>query len=270
MVKCIIHLGDIHLRTYKRHDEYGEAFKKTIKEIKKLASSYERDEIRIVIAGDYVHQKITISNEMLVLGTWFLKKLEKIAPVILIAGNHDLVQSNSDRMDSLTPMVNLLTDLDIRYYKKSECILDDNIVWCVYSIFENNSRPDIESARQEFGDDKKYIGLFHGPLIGSSTDIGYTIDHGYGVEIFDGCSAVFCADIHKRQKLTYKTTPIVFCGSLVQQNFGESINNHGFLSWDVETLTYTEHNIDNDYGFYQFTLNSIDDIETESEILKNS
>ena len=155
MVKCVIHLGDIHLRTYKRHDEYGEAFKKTIKEIKKLASSYERDEIRIVIAGDYVHQKITISNEMLVLGTWFLKKLEKIAPVVLIAGNHDLVQSNSDRMDSLTPMVNLLTDLDIRYYKKSECILDDNIVWCVYSIFENNSRPDIELARQEFGDDKK-------------------------------------------------------------------------------------------------------------------
>jgi len=269
MVKLIIHLGDIHLRTYKRHDEYGEAFKKTIKEIKKIASSYERDEVRIVIAGDYVHQKITISNEMLVLGTWFLKKLEKIAPVVLIAGNHDLVQSNSDRMDSLTPMVNLLTDLDIRYYKKSECILDENIVWCVYSIFENNSRPDIESAIQEFGEDKKYIGLFHGPLIGSSTDIGYTIDHGYGVEIFDGCNAVLCADIHKRQQLTYKNTPIVFCGSLVQQNFGESINNHGFLSWDVETLTYKEHNIDNDYGFYQFTLNSIDDIETESEILKN-
>lgn len=67
-----------------------------------------------------------------------------------------------------------------------------------------------------------------------------------------------------------KIVPVVYCGSLIQQNFGESINNHGFLSWDVETLTYTEHNIDNDYGFYQFTLNSIDDIETESEILKNS
>ena len=36
MIKKIIHLGDIHLRTYKRHDEYGEIFKKTVKEIRKI------------------------------------------------------------------------------------------------------------------------------------------------------------------------------------------------------------------------------------------
>lgn len=269
MVKCVIHLGDIHIRTYKRHEEYAEAFKKTLKEIRTIVSDYEREEVRIVIAGDYVHQKITISNELLVLGTWFLKKLEKIAPVILIAGNHDLVESNKDRLDSLTPMVNLLSDLDIRYYKKSECILDENIVWCIYSIFEENARPDIESARAEYGDDKQYIGLFHGPLVGSTTDIGFEIDHGYGVEIFDGCNAVMCADIHKRQQLTYKGINIVFCGSLVQQNFGESIHNHGFLSWDMETLTYTEHNIETEYGFYQFKISSIEDIDNDKEILTN-
>jgi DNA repair exonuclease SbcCD nuclease subunit len=269
MVKLIIHTGDIHIRTYKRHEEYAEAFKKTLKEIRTIVSDYEREEVRIVIAGDYVHQKITISNELLVLGTWFLKKLEKIAPVILIAGNHDLVESNKDRLDSLTPMVNLLSDLDIRYYKKSECILDENIVWCIYSIFEENARPDIESARAEYGDDKQYIGLFHGPLVGSTTDIGFEIDHGYGVEIFDGCNAVMCADIHKRQQLTYKGINIVFCGSLVQQNFGESIHNHGFLSWDMETLTYTEHNIETEYGFYQFKISSIEDIDNDKEILTN-
>jgi DNA repair exonuclease SbcCD nuclease subunit len=130
-----------------------------------------------------------------------LKKLEKIAPVVLIAGNHDLVESNKDRLDSLTPMVNLLSELEIRYYKKSECILDDNIVWCVYSIFEENAKPDIAAARAEYGDDKKYIGLFHGPLVGSTTDIGYEIEHGYGLDIFDGCDAVMCGDIHKRNTL---------------------------------------------------------------------
>jgi DNA repair exonuclease SbcCD nuclease subunit len=270
MVKLTIHLGDIHIRTFKMHEEYIEAFKKTLKEIRKITDGYEREEVRILIAGDYVHQKITISNELLVLGTWFLKKLEKIAPVVLIAGNHDLVESNKDRLDSLTPMVNLLSDIDIRYYKKSECILDDNIVWCVYSIFEENAKPDIAVARAEYGDDQKYIGLFHGPLVGSTTDIGYEIEHGYGLDIFDGCDAVMCGDIHKRGSLWLnECIPVVFCGSLIQQNFGESIKNHGFLSWDMETLRYTEHNIETDYGFYQFKMSSIDDIDNGTEKLTN-
>lgn len=268
-IKLCIHMGDIHIRTFKMHEEYAEAFKKTLKEIRLLVDGYDREEVRIVIAGDYVHQKITISNELLVLGTWFLKKLEKIAPVVLIAGNHDLIESNKDRLDSLTPMVNLLSDIDIRYYKKSECILDGNIVWCVYSIFEENARPDIESARAEYGNNKKYIGLFHGPLVGSTTDIGYEIDHGYGLEIFDGCDAVMCGDIHKRQQLSYKGVPIVMPSSLIQQNFGETVRNHGFLTWDMETLTYTEHNIETDYGFYQFTMSSIDDIDNGTEKLTN-
>ena len=56
-------------------------------------------------------------------------------------------------------MVQFLPDANINYFKESLCYLDDNIVWCVYSIFEENERPNIEAARLEFGDDKKYIGL---------------------------------------------------------------------------------------------------------------
>ena len=147
--------------------------------------------------------------------------------------------------------------------------MHDNIVWCVYSIFEENAKPDIMAARAEYGDDKKYIGLFHGPLVGSTTDIGYEIDHGYGLDIFDGCDAVMCGDIHKRQQLTYKGIPIVMPSSLIQQNFGESVNNHGFLCWDMNELTFTEHNIDNDFGFYQFKISSIDDIDNDAEVLTN-
>jgi DNA repair exonuclease SbcCD nuclease subunit len=198
MVKKIIHMADIHIRTYKMHSEYGEAFKTTLKEIRKLVEGYERDEIRIVIAGDYVHQKITISNELLMLGTWFLRKLDKIAPVVIIAGNHDLLENNKDRLDSITPMVKLLPDCKIQYYRDTGCFEDGNIVWCVYSIFEENSRPDIESARLEFGDDKTYIGLYHAPLAGATTDIGYKFDEAQSLEHFDGCDMVLLGDIHKR------------------------------------------------------------------------
>ena len=262
-------MADIHLRTYRMHEEYGEAFKKTLKKIRTLVKGYHREEIRIVIAGDYVHQKITISNEMLMLGTWFLRKLEKIAPVIIIAGNHDLLENNKDRVDSITPMVQLLPGLDIRYYKDSKCFLDSNIVWCVYSIFENNSRPNIEESIQEHGDDKTYIGLYHAPLAGSTTDTGFKFENAQSLSHFKDCNIVMCGDIHKRQALYYNDTPIVMPSSLVQQNFGEKVKKHGFLFWDIDSRTFEECDIDSDYGFYQFTIGSIDDIENDAEILTN-
>ena len=101
MVKKIIHTADIHIRTFRMHDEYKEAFKTFISDVKELVKDYQREEVRIVIAGDYVHQKITISNELLILGTWFLRELEKIAPVVIIPGNHDLLENNKDRVDSI-------------------------------------------------------------------------------------------------------------------------------------------------------------------------
>ena len=199
-------MADIHIRTYRLHDEYKDVFKTLISDLKEQLEDYEKEEVRVVIAGDLVHQKIVISNEQLILGTWLIKNLEDIAPVVIIAGNHDLLENNRDRVDSITPMVQFLPDANINFFKESLCYLDNNIVWCVYSIFEGNERPDIESAREEFGNDKTYIGLFHGPLIGSTTDIGYEIEHGYSLEIFEGCDIVMCGDIHKRGVLIFKET----------------------------------------------------------------
>jgi hypothetical protein len=71
-------------------------------------------------------------------------------------------------------------------------------VWCNYSIFEGNERPDIEEGRAKHGDDKTYIGLYHAPLVGASTDIGYEFNEGNSLEIFDGCDMVLLGDIHKR------------------------------------------------------------------------
>ncbi len=204
MIKKIIHLGDIHIRTFRLHEEYKEVFITLIKQIKEIVKDYNKEEVRIVIAGDLVHQKIIISNEQLVLGTWLLKTLEDIAPVIIIAGNHDMLENNKDRMDSITPMVKFLPDTNINYFTESKCYLDDNVVWCVYSIFEDNAKPNIASARQQFGNDKTYVGLFHGPVMNAQTDIGYEIDHGAGLAIFEGCDFCLLADIHKRQWFNHK------------------------------------------------------------------
>jgi len=269
MVKKIIHLADMHIRTFRQHDEYKEVFKTLIGQLTELVKDYPKEEVRIVIAGDLVHQKIIISNEQLMLGTWFLRKLEAIAPVILIAGNHDLLENNKDRMDSITPMVQFLPDANINYFKESKCYLDDNIVWCVYSIFEGNKPPDIAAAKIEFGTDKTYIGLFHAPIINAKTDINYSIDHGAELEIFEGCDMVMLGDIHKRQTFNHKGILIAYPSSLIQQNFGENVSGHGFLYWDVEDKTFEAIDVANRFPYYQFKIKSIEDIENNKEIITN-
>lgn len=269
MVKYIIHFADIHIRTYKLHDEYKAVFQSLIIKLKDLTKDLKREEIRIVIAGDLVHQKIVISNEQLILGAWLLKSLEEIAPVILIAGNHDLLENNKDRMDSISPMVQFLPDKNINFFKESKCYKDENIVWCVYSIFEDNSRPDIESAKELFGTDKTYIGLFHGAINGLKTDLGYEIEHGFDLEMFEGCDIVMCGDIHKRGGFVYKDIPIMMPSSLIQQNFGETISKHGFLFWDIQTKTYVEYDIENKTPFYHFKITSLKDLEDGTEIIVN-
>jgi DNA repair exonuclease SbcCD nuclease subunit len=268
-VKKIVHIADVHIRTYRLHDEYKEVFKKLILDLKEPLKDLKKEEIRVVIAGDLVHQKIVISNEQLILGTWLLKKLEEIAPVIIIAGNHDLLENNKDRVDSITPMVQFLPDANVNFFKESKCYLDDNIVWCVYSIFDDNNRPDIESARKEFGDDKTYIGLYHAPLLNAKTDIGYEIDHGAGLDIFEGCDIAMLGDIHKRQFFNHNGIPIAYPSSLIQQNFGENVSKHGFLLWDVESKTFTEHDVENKYSYYNFKIKSLEDLDNNKEILTN-
>lgn len=269
MIKAVVHAADIHIRTFRLHDEYKDVFKTLLKDLRELLKDFKREEVRIVIAGDLVHQKIVISNEQLILGTWLLRKLEEIAPVVLIAGNHDLLENNKDRMDSITPMVQFLGDKEINYFKESKCYMDENIVWCVYSIFEESSRPNIEAARAEFGDDKTYIGLFHAPIINAKTDIGYEIDHGAELDIFEGCDIVMLGDIHKRQFFNHKGIQIAYPSSLIQQNFGENVTKHGFLLWDIESKTFTEHDVENKHPFYQFKIKSLEDLETGEEKITN-
>lgn len=269
MVKKIIHCADIHIRTFRMHEEYNQVFQEFGNRIEKLTEGYEYDEVRIVIVGDLVHQKITISNEQLILACDFLRNLADFAPVILIAGNHDLLENNKDRMDSISPMISLINHPNIHYYKQSVCYQDDNIVWANYSIFEENKRPDIESYRANNSGDYTVIGLYHAPLVGARTDIGYEFEHGTTLEHFEGCDMVMLGDIHKRQVFNYRGIPIAYPSSLIQQNFGETVSKHGFLLWDVETKTFEEHDIPTDFGFYQFKIKSLDDLDDNKEVFTN-
>ena len=276
MIKKIIHTGDIHIRNLRRMEEYQEQLEKFIEECRATAKEYSADAIRIVVAGDIVHNKLDISGEGYILASWFLRQLDGIAKTYVIAGNHDLNMNNLGRLDPLSAIFSMCdfkqtVYLDQALNYQSGYLVDDNIVWCLYSTFDNFARPNIEEAQMNARrDDMTYVGLFHGVVKGAKTDVGYVMDNGYDVSYFDGLDFCLCAHIHKRQCLKYNGIPVVYCGSLVQQDHGESIYNHGYLLWDVESQTYQEKNIDNpEYGFFTFQINDIEDIEEDRESLVN-
>jgi DNA repair exonuclease SbcCD nuclease subunit len=194
MIKKIIHIADLHIRTFQLHDMYKKQFKLLLEDIKKQVEGYDYDEIRVVIAGDIAHQKINVSNEQMLLTSWFFKQIvDKIGKLIIIPGNHDFLENNHSRVDSITPVVELLNNPNITYYRDSGVYDDDNVKWVVYSLYQHNQRPDFIKE-----DDGLYVGLFHGPIQGFTTDLGFSFDDAYDKINFRDCDIVLCGDIHKR------------------------------------------------------------------------
>ena len=273
MVKKIVHIADLHIRTIQLHDLYKEQFEKFIFELgKKVYEWVEEgvnwDEIRIVIAGDIAHQKINISNEQLMLTTWFIRELTEFGKVVIIPGNHDFLENNTQRLDSITPVVELLNSPHITYLKDSGDYVDTdaNIQWIVYSLYQHNARPNF--VKQE---GLLTVGLFHGPIQGMSTDLGYQFEDAYDRLNFVGLDLLLCGDIHKRQTFKlHSGGPAVMIGSLIQQNFGETVKHHGYGVYDVESKEYEFFDLQNDKPYMHFRINDIKDIDDEKEVLVNA
>ena len=260
MIKKVAHTADIHIRLFKRHEEYLEQFEKFFKECE------EEKPDRIVVVGDLIHSKNQMTPELIRMVTTFLGKCSKIAKTVVTLGNHDFLANNLDRMDALTPIISTMDNPNIMFLPHTGCFEDENVVWCVYGHMEGSQRPDVEKAREEFGD-KIYIGLYHDPLIGLKTNVGFEFEDGKDISIFEGCDLVMCGDIHKYQVMNHRKTPIVMPSSMIQQDYGEDSYNHGYVLWDIETKSYELKKLQSDYGFYTFKIKSIEDIETESEKL---
>ena len=268
MVKKIIHIADLHIRTIQMHELYKIQFDRLIEEIREhsiqwTSEGIKWDEIRIVIVGDIAHQKINISNEQLLLTSWFLNQLSGYGKVIIIPGNHDFLENNTQRIDSITPIVELLDNKSITYLKDSGDYVDTdgNIQWIVYSLYQHNVRP--EFTKQE---GLLTVGLFHGPIMGLSTDLGYEFEDAYDQLNFVDLDLLLCGDIHKRQQFTLPNGgKAIMVGSLIQQNFGETVRHHGYGIYDVVTDEYTFHDLPNEQPFLHFTISDIKDIENGEE-----
>jgi DNA repair exonuclease SbcCD ATPase subunit/DNA repair exonuclease SbcCD nuclease subunit len=242
LINKIYHIADLHIRNLQRHKEYRLIFNKFLE-------SVENDKIEdsiIYIGGDIAHAKTEMSPELVQEISWFLTECAKLRETIIITGNHDCNLNNQNRLDVLTPIIDNLNNPRIHYLRDTGVYNIHNLTLVVYSILDKKENwPKAETIE---GQNK--ICLFHGPINRAQTDIGYTVSsNSFTVDMFDGFDMVLMGDIHKRQTFGKGYEHVAYAGSMVQQNHGEMLENHGYLLWDVPTRTFSEHHIHNDYGF---------------------
>ena len=228
-VEQILHIADIHIRNYKRHKEYRSVFSQLYKKVKALPKNSI-----VYIGGDIVHNKIDMSPELIHLTREFLVSLADIRPTIFIRGNHDMNLNNKSRMDALKPIYDSLEHPNLYYLDQTMVY---NIADVQFSVFDIADDYDNYIMASELPDDKLKIALFHGAVDSSMTDAGFKVrnDH-YSIKMFSGYDLVLLGDIHKKQYLDINKT-VHYPGSLVQQNFGESYENHGYTIWNLRDLS---------------------------------
>ena len=259
MIDKLIHFSDLHLKLLKDHELYRRILKDMLGKFREIKPD------RILFTGDLLHSKNQLTPELIEIASWVLTECSLIAKTILIPGNHDANLKNDERLDSITPIVNNLNNPNIVYYKNRGIYEDENVSWCVYSQFQGNIPPEINTATGF------KIGLFHDPVAGLKTDLGFDFgEHAYDTEKFNGLDLVLCGDIHKRATFSIPNGKRgVMIGSLICQNFGENITKHGFGVYDLNTDEYSFVDIHNPKPFISFKINSFDDIINGTEKLLN-
>ena len=274
-LRYIFHLSDLHIRNGDkiscRYDEYNDVFNETIvsisNEIKKLNLSL--NEFIIIISGDIFHNKNIIGNYGLLLYKNFIEKLVKLGRVIIFHGNHDrnqseinqpsLVFSTTFNIDNLT-ILNDTTTFNIDNIGFSYVNIDDTL-----DIYRNSGRiQDLPRFPEIIGDVKYKIALFHGSFQNAKLFNGDCIrdeNNPYPLEWVKDFDYVILGDIHKRQIFNYKKKTICgYSGSLIQQNFGENVVEHGYLIWDLENKKINEINVYNKIGYINIKENESEEI----------
>lgn len=273
MIKKIIHVADIHIPNDQKLRPYEEMLMTFLKELyKNEIEGQNADEIRIVICGDTFQNKVRTTNEAKALFHLLLNYCNEMCKTYIIAGNHDMLQNNKDKMDSINPTFDIenvypnVIYLDKYLEFKSGYVEDENVVWALYSMYDNFASPNVEHSQFP---DSRIIGLYHGDIVGAVTDVGNVRDSGIDTDLFSECDCVMAGHIHKFQEIKKNGVPIVYAGSLFQKDAGENTTGHGYVVWNMEDMTYKHVEVTNKYRFFKFKINNYEAFAEDVEDLIN-
>jgi hypothetical protein len=295
-IKHIIHLSDIHIRCgdshASRYDEYTRQIDNTLTTL----SKYDFDSTIIVVTGDLFHDKSKIGPCGQLLAQRLFSGLSKVASeTLVIRGNHDYRQDQPNEPDLIKPFfidapnnVSYLDETGLYQYNDIEfgiVAVQDTLVKGAGSGVINNL-PDFPVPTKDDPSIKHSIALFHGTFGGALLQNGTEAESrsNYPLDWIQGYDIRMFGDIHvpqiqnakiqpgtdfttRTKQCAYvvgnykfdKNTVWAYAGSLVQQNFGESLWGHGFIEWNLEDKTARLFHVPNDFGFVITTLNTNDE-----------
>tara|TARA_Y100000389_G_scaffold112868_1_gene110000 strand:+ start:7099 stop:11715 length:4617 start_codon:yes stop_codon:yes gene_type:complete len=292
-IKKIFHISDIHIRNgnekLSRFDEYLNVFTNLIN-ILQESQEIKNHEAVIIVTGDTFHHKNKIESPGIYLFNYLISGLSSLAPIYIILGNHDFRQDQSVNIDFLDAFLLSCpnSNSNVEYLDKTGHYCSCNLIFGVFdvrdSLFLGNGSgvaENMEPFPQPIHNDETSINsiniaLFHGTMMNSRINDNRILSHGYSWEWLDiGYDYALLGDIHKFQLFERKSGLVAgYAGSLVQQNYGETLKNHGFIAWDLETKTQDFIEVPNNYGFVKLNWkNSMMYVENDNilfeEILQN-
>lgn len=240
-IDYIYHISDIHIHNNGlRNDEYEKVFCELIK-------SMDKNNSIVVLTGDVLHNKGIITADSVHLLKKFMEIILSKMDVIMIYGNHDVninKKENKNVIDEVMKNINTKFDL---YILNDNCLYEyENIIFGLTTMNSNFV------TECKINCNKIKIGLYHGTLNGSKTD-NITLGGTFGVKDFDDYDIVMLGDIHKFQYMNKKRS-IAYAGSLIQQNVGENIKNHGCIRWNMNNMKSIFIDICNNYGYLKLEL----------------
>jgi DNA repair exonuclease SbcCD ATPase subunit len=250
-IKYIIHLADIHIRN-DRQLEYEAVFETLYSNLrdKKLTN---KNSVCCII-GDIFHST-QINAIAIQTCKNFLYKLSEITSIIVTYGNHDVGRNNAS-LNNLAAIIktNFASSNKIFYIEENGIYLFNNILFGLTNTYSKEVFH-IQNIPSMYKKIPK-IGLYHGTITGAKTQSNYILNEPnlFKVGDFDSYNITLLGDIHKHQYMNQKKT-IGYCGSLIQQNKGESIEK-GYLLWDIKSNNSEFIKIYNNEGILKIKINS--------------
>lgn len=246
MYNILYHISDFHIK------ETDEEYETLLNSITQVINIIQKDitinkiNPLIIITGDIFDRKLKShsikSMEML---KNIFKILTNISPVIVILGNHDIFSTSIEELN----VIELWTDVnnEATYKKNNIYMLNeekqykfDNLIF-IPTLFDSKNVKQIEKKETNF----KYISLYHNEI-----NVNISMDD------FKEYDYVLLGHIHKFQFIKKN---MAYSGSLTQVNFGDEIDNHGFIRWNLINNNHKFCNLNLITKFITFNENDFKD-----------
>jgi len=273
-----------------RYNEYMNVFKNLIISLKKIEDIQNGKSI-IIITGDIFHHKSQIESPGIDLFSYLTKELTNLAPVYIIMGNHDYRQDNIDDSDLLSALIKNSNYSNLHYLDKTGFYIINNILLGLVAINDvllsgdtsgmvdnlpNFPNPlDIDLSQYNIS---HKIALYHGIIIDENNHFFKDQNKGIESKWFKNYDFAILGDNHTQQvnninnnkedrtfskninkldislsnKINENDAIWGYSGSLIQQNFSETISNHGYLLWDLDNYKVESYDVENNKSFCTF------------------